>query len=47
MIKATDIGEKGDNGRGRTIAIIDTGCDINHLDLKNRIIAGKNFTSEE
>lgn len=47
IIKATDFWEKGNNGRGRTIAIIDTGCDINHPDLKNRIIEGKNFTSED
>lgn len=30
-------------GEGVTIAVIDTGCDINHKDLKSNIIDGKNF----
>jgi subtilisin family serine protease len=30
-------------GEGVKIAVIDTGCDIDHDDLKNSIITGKNF----
>lgn len=37
---------KGIYGKGVTVAIIDTGCDINHICLKDRIIGTKNFTSE-
>lgn len=30
-------------GEGVVVAVIDTGCDFNHPDLKNNIIQGKNF----
>lgn len=30
-------------GEGVTIAVIDTGCDLNHPDIKNNLIDGKNF----
>jgi subtilisin family serine protease len=30
-------------GKGVVVAVIDTGCDLNHDDLKNNIIEGKNF----
>lgn len=36
---------KGYTGQNVTIAIIDTGC-VNHPDLINNIIGGKNFTNE-
>ena len=34
-------------GQGIKIAILDTGCDINHPDLKGRIIGGRNFTDDD
>lgn len=34
-------------GEGVKIAVLDTGCDINHPDLKDRIIGGKNFTDDD
>ncbi|AOV06766.1 S8 family peptidase [Sporosarcina ureilytica] len=34
-------------GEGVTIAVLDTGCDIHHPDLKDRIIGGKNFTDDD
>ena len=37
---------EGYTGKGIKIAILDTGCDINHICLKDRIIDYKNFTIE-
>ena len=47
IIGADKFGEKGRYGEGITIAIIDTGVDINHPDLKDRIVGVKNFTSDD
>ena len=47
MIKAPEFWKKGNKGKGIKIAIIDTGCDINHQDLKGRIIGTKNFTTDD
>lgn len=33
-------------GNGKVVAIIDTGADYNHPDLKDRIIGGANFSSD-
>lgn len=33
-------------GEGSVIAILDTGVDKNHFDLKNNIIGGRNFTTD-
>ncbi|KYD24274.1 hypothetical protein B4113_2479 [Geobacillus sp. B4113_201601] len=38
--------KKGYTGKGVVVAVIDTGCAINHADLKNNIIGGYNFTEE-
>ncbi|MFY0521058.1 S8 family peptidase [Lysinibacillus sp. UGB7] len=38
--------EQGYTGKGVVVAILDTGCNYNHLDLKDRIIGGYNFTNE-
>ena len=47
IIGADKFGERGRYGEGVTIAIIDTGADINHSDLKDRIVGVKNFTSDD
>lgn len=47
IIGADKFGERGRYGEGVTIAIIDTGADINHPDLKDRIVGVKNFTSDD
>jgi subtilisin family serine protease len=33
-------------GEGVKIAVIDTGCDLNHEDLKNNLLQGKNFVNK-
>ena len=38
--------DEGYTGKGIKIAVLDTGCDINHICLKDRIIDYKNFTIE-
>ncbi|RLQ96320.1 S8 family peptidase [Falsibacillus albus] len=34
-------------GEGVRVAVLDTGCDTSHPDLKDRIIGGKNFTKDD
>ncbi|MGL5822285.1 MAG: S8 family peptidase [Sarcina sp.] len=46
LIGAPEFWDKGYFGTGIKIAIIDTGCDINHVDIKDRIIDTRNFTNE-
>jgi major intracellular serine protease len=34
-------------GKGVKVAVLDTGCDISHPDLKDRVIGGRNFTDDD
>ena len=47
LIGADKFQQKGRYGEGITIAVIDSGCDINHPNLKDRIIGYRNFTSDD
>lgn len=34
-------------GKGMKVAVLDTGCEVDHPDLKDRIIGGRNFTDDD
>ncbi|MGO4275888.1 S8 family serine peptidase, partial [Paenibacillus sp. TAF58] len=46
MIQAPKIWDQT-KGKGITVAILDTGCDLTHPDLRERIIGGINFTNDD
>src|SRR5690606_26736704 len=46
MIQAPEVWQEAEKGNGNVIAILDTGCQSDHPDLQDRIIAGRNFTSD-
>lgn len=46
LVQAPAIWEKSNQGEGIVIAVIDTGVDTDHPDLKDRIIGGRNFTTD-
>lgn len=47
MINAPLMWSKGITGKDVKIAVIDSGCDMDHKDLQTRIIGGRNFTTED
>lgn len=47
LMKAPAVWEESKRGQGVVVAILDTGCQVNHLDLKDRIIGGRNFTTDD
>ena len=47
IIKADKLWEKGINGTGITVAVIDSGIDKNHPDLIGKVVAEKNFLTDE
>ena len=47
LIGADKFGAQGRYGEGVKVAIIDTGCDVNHKNLKDRIIGVRNFTTDD
>ncbi len=47
MINAKGMWENGSQGEKIKIAVIDSGCDINHINLKDNIAEVRNFTDED
>lgn len=47
MIQAKNLWIKSNRGEGVNIAIIDSGCDIEHESLKDNIVSVRNFTDED
>lgn len=45
-VQAPELWKMGEKGQGVVVAVLDTGCDINHSDLRGNIVAVKNFTGE-
>jgi len=45
-IGAKHFWDQGYKGKGVVVAILDTGCNDHHVDLKDRIIGGYNFTND-
>lgn len=46
LCEAPEIWAKGEKGEGMIVAVLDTGIDTKHPDLKPNIIGGRNFTPE-
>lgn len=44
--QAPEVWEEAEGGKGIVVAVLDTGIDTKHPDLKNNIIGGRNFTPE-
>ena len=47
LINASFMWDKSITGKDVKIAIIDTGCDLDHKDLQANILLGRNFTSDD
>ena len=47
MIQAKNMWSESSRGEGTNIAIIDSGCDIEHESLKDNIVSVRNFTDED
>ncbi|ELK48218.1 MULTISPECIES: S8 family peptidase [unclassified Halobacillus] len=46
MVEAEELWERTDQGAGSVVAVIDTGCQMDHPDLEGQIIDGYNFTDD-
>lgn len=46
LIHAPSVWEKSEKGKDIVIAVLDKGCATEHIDLKDRIIGGYNFTTD-
>lgn len=46
LIGAPRVWSNGDEGTGVKVGLVDTGCDLNHTDLKERVRASQDFTGK-
>ncbi|MGD7023114.1 S8 family peptidase [Rossellomorea vietnamensis] len=46
LVQAPKLWKSG-KGKGVTVAVLDTGCDIDHDDLQGRIVGTRNFTNDD
>ncbi|WP_453996290.1 S8 family peptidase [Bacillus nitroreducens] len=46
LVQAPSLWDEDSQGEGIVVAVIDTGIDTMHPDLKGRVIAGRNFTTD-
>ncbi|HDX9535739.1 TPA: S8 family peptidase [Bacillus thuringiensis] len=46
LINAPSVWEKSEKGKNIVIAVLDTGCQIDHPELKDCIVGGRNFTTD-
>lgn len=47
LMKAPEVWDQGRRGQGVVVAVLDTGCQLDHPDLKCRILGGRNFTTDD
>ncbi|MBH9967584.1 S8 family peptidase [[Bacillus] enclensis] len=47
LIQAPTLWKNGYKGKGITVAVLDTGCDVNHPDLKGKVKGVRNFTDDD
>ncbi|WP_226668014.1 S8 family peptidase [Metabacillus litoralis] len=47
LINAPTSWDNGYKGEGIVIAVLDTGCETNHIELKEQIFDGRNFTTDD
>lgn len=47
LMQAPAVWDEARRGSGVVVAVLDTGCQMDHPDLKDRIIGGRNFTHDD
>ncbi|WP_175986717.1 S8 family peptidase [Bacillus sp. Marseille-Q1617] len=47
LIQAPSLWKNGYKGNEITVAVLDTGCDVNHPDLKGKVKGWRNFTDDD
>ncbi|MDU4960687.1 MAG: S8 family peptidase [Sporomusaceae bacterium] len=47
LMQAPAVWDESKRGQGVVVAVLDTGCQSDHSDLKDRIVGGRNFTQDD